>query len=36
MALPAPEWISFEAEKTEGLDLLGRLVRAQGLEPWTR
>jgi hypothetical protein len=23
MALPAPEWISFEAEKTEGSDLLG-------------
>jgi hypothetical protein len=23
MALPAPDWISFEAEKTEGLDLLG-------------
>jgi hypothetical protein len=20
MALPAPDWISFEAEKTEGLD----------------
>lgn len=23
MALPAPDWISFEADKTEGLDLLG-------------
>jgi hypothetical protein len=23
MAVPAPDWISFEAEKTEGLDLLG-------------
>jgi len=23
MPLPAPDWISFEAEKTEGLDLLG-------------
>lgn len=23
MELPAPDWISFEAEKTEGLDLLG-------------
>lgn len=22
MALPAPDWISFEADKTEGLDLL--------------
>ena len=23
MAQPAPDWISFEADKTEGLDLLG-------------